>query len=1248
MKKVFFSLVAMLCFVFANAQTAATLDMTNIVGFADWGTSFTTHEATFSDAHATVKFASANKQNSTITDCPVTKGGDIEVVMDNGYLLNSVTFNLKQWNTKAQTATLHYSTNGGSTYTATEITSDSTFVLTSETLPESVNAVKVTFSSTSNQVGLSSVELTYSVDPFVVAVPSFSVTAGSYYVAQSVELTAAEGATIYYSTDGENFTEYTAAIAVAEDATIYAYAQMGEEKSVTVSKSYVIAKTYTSLASLLEVEPSNQPVALVLTNAKITSVYTTSNGNRNGIYVTDGTDTIEIYAYDVPEEWTAGGFVSGTVYGKYQEYKGTKEVCPAGYDGLSYDPAPIFSEGKYYLYNVEAGKFWGAGNSWGTQASLVDHAEYLTLHTVGGKYNIESQVSNGGTAYYFNGSFMDNGSPVSLTIAADSAVAGAYTITNGDAVYGYDGSTTVLSDNAEGNNALWNILTEDDMKAKLAAATEDTPADATWLILDPGFGRNNRNRGAWTRVADHIVFNGNNTNNCVESYHSKFIISQTLSGVPNGVYKLTAQGFYRQDGSDNDNMPVFYINDATGTFPVRIGSENNMQDASVSFSAGKYTIDPIWVQVTDSTITLGAKNEVNTNLWCIWDNFVLTYYGADTDINKSQLASSVDTYKNVLAAAEELATDSASVASIDKATAAALAEAVQTYAEATVLDSPTAESLAAATAALNAVVAKANASINAKAYVDEYYDIIAKNNFVTAEALATYQALADNAQAQWAAGNAEAVVAPYSTQYKSSNFTDDYLLSTWSIGETKANDFDSGLYINTWSVEGNTDGSEFRVPFFEYFTTDANSLGATTLSATLTGLAPGKYAVSAWTRVRLKNNVTDAPTGIKFVVNDGDTVDVTTGAQVGTSQMYLDTFTAEGTVGADSTLTIKYIVEDGNNISWLSFKNVTVVYADVPDVHTTVIDVTHNRIVNQGYTAEEVTYDEDAVKAALGIEDLSAATLAIVDVTTGVYHEYPTDYSSDGWLNSNGDATAWGNGSYVCLKVPANGSMALCTMPENEPAEGSAFNAKWAFYTATDTAILNVTINFVSVPAVDAEVVATIEINHEEAEKTAYSATYETVDVNAVCAALGITSIDEAEYRVAFPDGEDGYTYEGVTTDGWRNAETGAQLGWGNAGGICVKVWADNGQTAGNVTYIGCYDDTHEAGEAYTFYYAFIANNKSVIYKVNINFVGTATAIDGIANGEAAPKGIYNINGQKLSGLQKGLNIVDGKKVYVK
>lgn len=44
---------------------------------------------------------------------------------------------------------------------------------------------------------------------------------------------------------------------------------------------------------------------------------------------------------------------------------------------------------------------------------------------------------------------------------------------------------------------------------------------------------------------------------------------------------------------------------------------------------------------------------------------------------------------------------------------------------------------------------------------------------------------------------------------------------------------------------------------------------------------------------------------------------------------------------------------------------------------------------------------------------------------------------------------------------------------------------------------------------------------------------------------------------------------------------------------------------------------------------------------------GTTTGINGISTDEAA-EGIYNIAGQRLNAPQKGLNIVDGKKVLIK
>ena len=129
------------------------------VKFSSWTSSYTSHTAKYPDA--TVTFKSANKQSGTITDCPVTKGQDVTIVMADNRTLKSFNLTLKKWTTKAQTVTLHYSKDGGATYTKTSNTS-STFALAAD-VPEGTNAIKFTFSSTSNQVGIVSCELTFDV-----------------------------------------------------------------------------------------------------------------------------------------------------------------------------------------------------------------------------------------------------------------------------------------------------------------------------------------------------------------------------------------------------------------------------------------------------------------------------------------------------------------------------------------------------------------------------------------------------------------------------------------------------------------------------------------------------------------------------------------------------------------------------------------------------------------------------------------------------------------------------------------------------------------------------------------------------------------------------------------------------------------------------------------------------------------------------------------------------------------------------
>ncbi len=135
------------------APAEVTYEFAKMSGFADWDSGYSKREDTTTYPDAKLVLAAANKQSSTITDYPVTKGQPVEVIMTDGSTLDSVEFTFAQWGSKAQTATLHYSTDGGATYTSTGVTS-TTFAIPTTEVAEGTNAVKVTFNNSSNQVGI--------------------------------------------------------------------------------------------------------------------------------------------------------------------------------------------------------------------------------------------------------------------------------------------------------------------------------------------------------------------------------------------------------------------------------------------------------------------------------------------------------------------------------------------------------------------------------------------------------------------------------------------------------------------------------------------------------------------------------------------------------------------------------------------------------------------------------------------------------------------------------------------------------------------------------------------------------------------------------------------------------------------------------------------------------------------------------------------------------------------------------------
>lgn len=193
--------------------------------------------------------------------------------------------------------------------------------------------------------------------------------------------------------------------------------------------------------------------------------------------------------------------------------------------------------------------------------------------------------------------------------------------------------------------------------------TPQSPKDMTSFITNPDYD-NNDNTG-WSGATVPGFDKKNNTQNA-ESYNSNTIdVYQTLTNMPNGVYKLEVQGFYRaglansayeawQEGKRiKQNVYLFatsgerkdsvllksIIADMQSTSLCNSESvlENgffvpdNMLAASAYFSAGLYN-NELCFYVENGEMSIGLQKNVRIDRdWTIWDNWQLNYYGNSTE-----------------------------------------------------------------------------------------------------------------------------------------------------------------------------------------------------------------------------------------------------------------------------------------------------------------------------------------------------------------------------------------------------------------------------------------------------------------------------------------------------------------------------------------------------------------------------------------------------------------------------------------
>ena len=440
-----------------------------------------------------------------------------------------------------------------------------------------------------------------------------------------------------------------------------------------------------------------------------------------------------------------------------------------------------------------------------------------------------------------------------------------------------------------------NTIHTDFAKLAIAQLQATEGADFTAAIVNPSFETGNTIGWAYKASKDHgAKFNEGNyaTSNCHGDYlfniwDAGYPVTQTIEGLPKGKYEIKAL-------VTNNGAKVYLL--ANGD---HVGVE--CADAALFYEG------TITATVTDGKLTIGAVGSNNDDTFSysadgVWwykaDNFRLTYLG------------------NVITAEEAAAL----IASIPEGKMNAEVKAALDAAKAALEAEVSVDNYGALQAAIQAAEKSIAAYANAAKYLPINKAELEGTNLYT---WATYKELISDAEDGLADGTLSdeqaAKFTDIRTDWRAANYIDDILMSAWDADVEKWDTY----HVNTWSDEGDKDGTNFAVPFIEYWTGDGESLAAKTLTATLEGYEEGDvYDVTAWVRVRVKNGVEAPATGITMQVCQGKPVDVCTGTQVGTSQFYLKEYVAQGAIGEDGKLVVKFDVAADNNVSWLSFKNV--------------------------------------------------------------------------------------------------------------------------------------------------------------------------------------------------------------------------------------------------------------------------------------------------------------------------------------
>ncbi len=652
--------------------------------------------------------------------------------------------------------------------------------------------------------------------------------------------------------------------------------------------------------------------------------------------------------------------------------------------------------GQFLLYNVGAKQYLCPGNAWGTHASVGNVGMMVELVPQNdGTYRVSTEpyYKESNNCLGDNG-FVDNhGNGTYIFQKVEGAEEPTYKLVCGSNTLYWSGAGTDLSFDANGPaegseaNAQWRLV-----KIGTEDASENNPLDMSYLITNPDFdARGNQNGlGAVKGWNGSPGADGKHYVSCAEKYNTDFDVYQEKTGLPNGRYRLSCQGFYRAGGGDSkdkdtknailyanaEETPLMNILEEEGNYSVK---PNNMAQAQESFSAGLYKNNSVEVTVVDGTLRFGIKKSKQIAAdWTIFDTFRLEYLG-EVDLN----AAAVAEFKVLQEEGTALLQDEAY----------AIVKGTDEY------------------VALQNVIAKEATAENLAELKAEYYS--AKNAFVDLKVsydawdaaygaektvleglgIADQFATRPNTAAEAAKGAQTMNVAEYDAVVK--DYTTDIKLGDWitSGAANFNNEHWSGNKVN-YLNQDDSDGKGWNANSWSMSASQEITLPA----GDYVFKAAGRKSADATMTLSVKNGEVSLGEVANFPSGNTGSGIATDGTASFEGGIYANSNKGYGwqwrfvpfTLTEETTITIS--IEAGANLkhNWASFGD----YSVMAKPNTAASEVAYNQAIeaanaalaneaNQVVTGEEKTKLEDAIGADKGttVESIDAATAAVKAAT---------------------------------------------------------------------------------------------------------------------------------------------------------------------------------------------------------------------------------------------------------------------------